>query len=144
MHVQRQNVNQNVFDPGFMSFGVFFDNTFRDNFSANFRSNFNGNYQNEVRRVIQSNRQDGLRRSNPPANEESLNSLKRFLLSEKYCKKKENGEIELPSCSICLSDVEMREETAMIPCGHMFHWSCLSDWLNRQNTCPLCRFEVKK
>ena len=29
-----------------------------------------------------------------------------------------------------------------MPCSHLFHDECLVPWLERHNTCPVCRFEL--
>ena len=141
--VQRQNVPQSIFDPMFLSFGSLFNNDFRDNFSSNFRSNFRGNFLNEIIRILERNQEEAARRAHPPASESALKKLKRFPLTDKYCKKDKNGKIELPSCCICLSDIEKNEETVLLPCGHMFHWNCCLNWLKGNNTCPMCRFVIK-
>ena len=141
---QRQNVPQSIFDPIFLSFGSFFNNDFRDNFSSNFRSNFRGeNFLNEIIRIIERNQEEAARRAHPPTSESALKKLKRFPLTDKYCKKDKNGKFELPSCCICLSDIEKNEETVLLPCGHMFHWNCCLNWLKGNNTCPMCRFVIK-
>ena len=141
--VQRQNVPQFIFDPIFLGFGSMFDDSFRNNFSSNFRSNFRGNFLNEIIRILERNQEEAARRAHPPTSEEVLKKLKRFPLSEKYCKKDKNGKIELPSCCICLNDIVKNEETVLLPCGHMFHWNCCLTWLKKNNTCPMCRFEIK-
>ena len=143
IYVQRQNVPQSIFDPIFLSFGSMFNNDFRDNFSSNFRSNFRGDFLSEIIRIIERNQEEAARRAHPPASESALKKLKRFPLTDKYCKKDKNGKIELPSCCICLSDIEKNEETVLLPCGHMFHWNCCLNWLKGNNTCPMCRFVIK-
>ena len=39
-------------------------------------------------------------------------------------------------CPLCLSNLE---SSASTPCGHIFCWSCILDWCNRKQECPLCR-----
>ena len=141
--VQRQNVPQFIFDPMFLAFGSMFNDDFRNNYSSNFRSNFRGNFLNEILRILERNQDEAARRAHPPTSESALKKLKRFPLSEKYCKKDKSGKIELPSCCICLNDIQKNEETVLLPCGHMFHWNCCLSWLKTNNTCPLCRFELK-
>ncbi|RLN56327.1 hypothetical protein BBJ28_00001547 [Nothophytophthora sp. Chile5] len=46
------------------------------------------------------------------------------------------------SCSICMGVVDGL--TAELPCGHKFHPNCARSWLERRNTCPLCRFQMPK
>jgi hypothetical protein len=69
--------------------------------------------------------------------------LKKFKLSEKYCKKEEGGNLEKPNCCICLEEIQIGKETVLLPCGHMFHYDCCITWLKKSNTCPICRFEIK-
>ncbi|XP_063223057.1 peroxisome biogenesis factor 10-like [Bacillus rossius redtenbacheri] len=40
------------------------------------------------------------------------------------------------SCPLCLEEVR---ETSCTPCGHMFCWSCIMEWLQDKRECPLCR-----
>ena len=143
IYVQRQNVPQNIFDPIFLTFGALFNNDFRDNFSSNFSSNFRGNFLAEIIRILERNQEEAARRAHPPATESAIKKLKRFPLTEKYCKKDKKGKIELPKCVICLSEIEKNEETVLLPCGHMFHWNCCLSWLKTHNTCPMCRFVIK-
>lgn len=35
-----------------------------------------------------------------------------------------------------------RSRAKKLPCGHILHMRCLKDWLERQQTCPMCRAPV--
>ena len=141
--VQRQNVSNDIFDPIFSSFGSFFNGFFQDNFSSNFSSNYRGNFFDEIIRILERNQAEAKKNAHPPASEESLKKLKKFSMNDKYCKKDKKGKIELPNCCICLSEIGKGEKTVLLPCGHMFHWKCCLTWLKSNNTCPMCRFEIK-
>ena len=144
LHVHRHNMNDDIFDPIFLSFGSTLNNDFRDNFSSNFRSNFRGNFLNVLIDLIRRNMEESQRNKHPPTDKKTLNKLKKFAMTEKYCKKNDKGKIEYPNCCICLNDVKKGEKTVLLPCGHMFHWKCCLTWLETNNTCPVCRFELKE
>ena len=44
-------------------------------------------------------------------------------------------------CCICL-DMANTQAWSILPCGHKFHYSCVSTWLLSHQTCPVCRFRV--
>jgi len=46
------------------------------------------------------------------------------------------------TCPICLSD-DMYVGIRMEGCGHMFHEKCIETWLEREDTCPVCRGQIK-
>ena len=47
------------------------------------------------------------------------------------------------SCSICHEVINFScEEISVLNCGHLFHHSCLQEWLNTNSTCPECRKRV--
>jgi hypothetical protein len=49
------------------------------------------------------------------------------------------------NCSICLNSVRKTRSTRELPCGHLYHERCISDWEDRGNeTCPLCRKNTAK
>ncbi|KAK3699490.1 peroxisome biogenesis factor 10 [Vermiconidia calcicola] len=39
-------------------------------------------------------------------------------------------------CTLCL---EPMKDPSVTACGHVFCWSCVTDWLREQPMCPLCR-----
>jgi hypothetical protein len=46
------------------------------------------------------------------------------------------------TCSICLTELRFGADVGALralQCAHVFHESCISAWLLRERTCPLCR-----
>jgi len=47
-------------------------------------------------------------------------------------------------CSICLSGYQEKEKLCILPeCKHIFHFPCLSQWLNKSPLCPYCKENVR-
>jgi hypothetical protein len=42
------------------------------------------------------------------------------------------------SCTICFAALETGDRVGALHCRHVFHVSCLKDWLACRNVCPLC------
>ena len=43
-------------------------------------------------------------------------------------------------CTICLTN---QSDAVVLPCGHTgYCYSCLSEWISRNGTCPVCRIEA--
>lgn len=38
-------------------------------------------------------------------------------------------------CLICQDDFKPKSKAKVMPCGHPFHFDCLMEWLERNNTC---------
>ena len=44
---------------------------------------------------------------------------------------------EKKECSICYGD--NAANLVSTPCNHIFHYTCIAEWLKTHSTCPLCR-----
>mmetsp|Transcript_13201 Transcript_13201/g.22389 ORF Transcript_13201/g.22389 Transcript_13201/m.22389 type:complete len:119 (-) Transcript_13201:67-423(-) len=77
-----------------------------------------------------------------PTSQEVLEKLPLVEIEEKHCKKGENGNMELPCCSVCITDFQLSQKGLFLPCGHIFHPDCIKPWLQDHNTCPVCRTEL--
>lgn len=53
-------------------------------------------------------------------------------------KKSENNS----SCIICLSEFNIGEQIAALPCLHVFHYDCIKNWLKNELNCPVCKLEI--
>ncbi len=47
-------------------------------------------------------------------------------------------------CSICQEDFTISDSVLKLPCRHVYHTDCVTNWLAVNNTCPLCRLELPK
>ncbi|KAF8671285.1 hypothetical protein HU200_049994 [Digitaria exilis] len=43
---------------------------------------------------------------------------------------------------MCLQDFGADETLRAMPCAHAFHYDCISQWLRRNASCPLCRHQL--
>jgi hypothetical protein len=112
-------------------------------FSDNFASNFTSNFTDPLTRIIFiQSMNENQPQGKPPASREAIKNLKRFKMSEEYCKKDKDGNLECPTCSVCMCEIEKDSETVLIPCGHLYHDPCLLKWLEMHNNCPVCRYEL--
>ncbi|XP_054265843.1 E3 ubiquitin-protein ligase RNF181-like [Macrosteles quadrilineatus] len=67
----------------------------------------------------------------PAASKASIDALPNITVS------KEEGE-----CTICLKPWETGDSARQMPCKHTFHPQCILPWLEKTNSCPLCRHEL--
>ncbi|XP_062538527.1 E3 ubiquitin-protein ligase RNF181 [Armigeres subalbatus] len=67
----------------------------------------------------------------PPASKEVVKNL-----PEKVVTKNDDR------CSICIKPNEDQEVFLVLPCEHGFHKTCITPWLEKTNSCPLCRYEL--
>ena len=50
---------------------------------------------------------------------------------------------EKRKCCICFEDYKNDDEVLTLPCIHLFHSKCIKAWTERQNKCPICKYELK-
>ncbi|XP_052830128.1 peroxisome biogenesis factor 10 isoform X3 [Octopus bimaculoides] len=68
----------------------------------------------------------------------TLQDLKSKVISSplSICKVKSVATASSHQCPLCL---ELRHETTVTPCGHLFCWNCILEWCQTKGECPLCR-----
>merc|ERR1712151_660212 len=47
------------------------------------------------------------------------------------------------ACAICLHQQASGEQVARMPCGHLFCPACITGWLEKSCTCPVCRYDLE-
>lgn len=45
-------------------------------------------------------------------------------------------------CIVCRDDFAVGSTIVKLPCRHLYHADCLKMWVDRHNTCPMCRQEM--
>ncbi|NXO62959.1 PJA2 ligase, partial [Phainopepla nitens] len=70
--------------------------------------------------------------THPPAKKETIDCLPQIIVTGDY-----NGQEQC--CTICCSEYVEGEIITELPCHHLFHKPCVTLWLQRSGTCPVCR-----
>ena len=101
--------------------------------------------------ISELNNQIEITRENLP---ENVQENKPDKTSKEFIESLEEIEMDKPgiSCSICLEDFNLGDKCVKLPCKdhpHYFHnekENCMGikKWLNKSNTCPVCRTEFPK
>lgn len=79
-----------------------------------------------------------LNSSCPPASRDVIQNLPCIQVTEEDLQEECNRE-----CCICFYEHQVGDvQVARLPCGHLFHQNCISDWLTKKCTCPICRYEL--
>ncbi|KAK8521172.1 hypothetical protein V6N13_077290 [Hibiscus sabdariffa] len=86
-----------------------------------------------------------------PASKSSIKALKRVkYLDNEYeeylplKKRRKLGE-DLSSrkrCTVCLDEFSDGDKVTSTPCNHVYHYSCIVEWLKTSHLCPLCRYQM--
>ena len=45
-------------------------------------------------------------------------------------------------CVVCLNDITTNHIVRKIKCGHSFHIDCIDTWLEKNDTCPICKYKL--
>jgi len=73
-----------------------------------------------------------------------VETLKAFMLQDapygKYATPEQVAELGENTCSICQDEMQ---QPITLPCNHLFCEECVSEWFEREKTCPICRSVVK-
>ncbi|KAE8745377.1 E3 Ubiquitin-Protein Ligase [Frankliniella occidentalis] len=67
----------------------------------------------------------------PPASKKAVEDLKVSTVQR-----------EGDQCPVCLKNFDKGEQVKEMPCQHSFHLGCILPWLQKTNSCPLCRHEL--
>lgn len=71
--------------------------------------------------------------------EETLTMLERFEWPPAT-----NEENSQNTCMVCLVDFVDSDDCRRLPCRHVFHCSCVDEWLRRCTDCPICKANVDR
>lgn len=59
-----------------------------------------------------------------------------------HCEVEVSQQATADTCPICVDRYELGCTLLTLPCQHLFHAECALPWLDKRNTCPLCRLEL--
>ena len=98
---------------------------------------------------------DGRPSANPGHNEQAATYEELLALDERNVSKGINTTVQRKvlkerkvttsddsACVVCQEEFTKGETAMFLPCGHCFHFPCISPWLAKDRTCPTCRKEV--
>ncbi|XP_040277544.1 E3 ubiquitin-protein ligase Praja-2 isoform X2 [Bufo bufo] len=72
--------------------------------------------------------------AHPPATKESIECLPQIIVTDDH-----NMVGQEQCCAICCSEYIKDEILTELPCHHLFHKPCVTLWLQKSGTCPVCR-----
>jgi len=70
-------------------------------------------------------------------------SMNRFESATEEQLEESQDDLQRTVCIICRDDMHVVEDIKILPvCNHLFHKSCLREWLVQQQSCPTCRSDI--
>lgn len=76
------------------------------------------------------------RRGPPPAPRPAIDAMPTVRISHRHLR---GGGSH---CAVCKEGFELGTEAREMPCAHLYHSDCITPWLARHNSCPVCRLEL--
>ncbi|NXT52274.1 PJA2 ligase, partial [Pluvianellus socialis] len=73
-----------------------------------------------------------LEQAHPPAAKETIDCLPQIIVTD-------DNQGQEQCCTICCCEYVKDEIMTELPCHHLFHKPCLTLWLQKSGTCPVCR-----
>ncbi|NWX40713.1 PJA2 ligase, partial [Steatornis caripensis] len=70
--------------------------------------------------------------AHPPATKETVDCLPQIIITDDHAGQDQR-------CTICCSEYVKDEIITELPCHHLFHKPCVTLWLQKSGTCPICR-----
>ncbi|KAI3838569.1 hypothetical protein MKW92_014503 [Papaver armeniacum] len=71
----------------------------------------------------------------PPASKEVVANLPTIIVTEETL-------MTCTECAVCSENLVINDKMQELPCKHLFHPLCLMPWLDKHNSCPVCRHEL--
>ncbi|KAI3856530.1 hypothetical protein MKX03_028372 [Papaver bracteatum] len=73
-----------------------------------------------------------------PASKEVVANLPTIIVMEETLMRLGIG----TECAVCSKNLVIDDKMRELPCKHLFHPLCLMPWLDKRNSCPVCRYEL--
>lgn len=75
----------------------------------------------------------------PPASKEVVANLPVVTVTEEVIARLGSE----TQCAVCRENLVVDDKMQELPCKHLFHPPCLKPWLDENNSCPICRHELR-
>ena len=49
---------------------------------------------------------------------------------------------KITQCAVCMEEFALNETAKQLPCKHLYHNTCIVQWLKLHATCPVCRTNI--
>merc|ERR1719174_2533503 len=87
--------------------------------------------------VERSMQEQGMSSATPAASQNALSAQPVVVVTKEDLQDSTNSR-----CSVCFEEYQAGMEATRMFCGHLFCTSCIQEWLQKANSCPVCRFEL--